>query len=555
MTDQEMQNFAVSLAQSRDPTAALAQYHAGQQPEEPPPLVPIQQPLPPGAVMLPGGGVKLPMEYGAGNALDEQTKDYSIDQPAPSLANQRAGMPQQPNAPMITPARPQGYGGYGGPNPLMEAYNTAQQTSKDMATQGKSDIAKTLENFNAEDIANRARSDIQQKVASEYQPILEGHLQAQQAAALNEQSRLKSIQDNMSAREKEVSDARNDYLSRKIDPNGFWKDEKGDTNLSKSVFGALMIGLGEFGSRLPAHMGGGGKNTAMELINDAINRNIDAQKANMEQKKIGYSMANDAYSLAAQKYAREPDRYNFAKLLSLDQIQAQKDEIANKFSGPIAAANNQVMDAQLQQARSDILGKLHHSHFIDANAAANTAIQAAGQVSNAQIQQGHLGIAGQELELHRQALEQKREGKQPVAPIEGTYATRPQTEKERDKVADVMAHRNMFIRAAQDIIDERKKGGKLITPAWLGERLKTMKEQAAFIHGYTGKQAMKQAEQNKELDFDPGSLLEPRSAFGVGNSVDEKLIRAIQDAEGTTSAAIESHGAKLMGQQAGNYFK
>src|ERR1700690_113795 len=64
-----------------------------------------------------------------------------------------------------------------------------------------------------------------------------------------------------------------DMQAQGIDPNRYWQN----SGTASKIGAALAIGLGEFGAAL----GHRGTNTALEIINGAINRDMDAPKANM----------------------------------------------------------------------------------------------------------------------------------------------------------------------------------------------------------------------------------------------------------------------------------
>ncbi len=132
-----------------------------------------------------------------------------------------------------------------------------------------------------------------------------------------------------------------DMQAQGIDPNRYWQN----SSTASKIGAALAVGLGEFGSTL-AHRG---TNTALEIINGAINRDMDAQKANlsknlqltqMKANKLGQDFDMDSAMARAE---RESHQASWAVAL------ADLDRRASLFKDNAAAQN------QYQQMRAGIV--------------------------------------------------------------------------------------------------------------------------------------------------------------------------------------------------------
>lgn len=126
---------------------------------------------------------------------------------------------------------------------------------------------------------------------------------------------------------------------KKVDPNEYWK-EKGT---GSKIAAALAIGLGTFGS-LYMH----GPNTALQIINEGINANIDAQKANIATARGAFADRSSLYRQNLEAFG-DRERADLAtKMQYLDQVTSMVNQIR-------AGAK----DADSEAARHDMLSQLY----------------------------------------------------------------------------------------------------------------------------------------------------------------------------------------------------
>lgn len=103
--------------------------------------------------------------------------------------------------------------------------------------------------------------------------------------------------------------AADDVRASKIDPNHYWA-ERGTAN---QIGSALAIGLGAFGAAMNH-----GPNYAMQIIDNAINRDMMGQEAEMKKKTSLFEMAREGLQGARQLSTDEQARFNSKKIAALE---------------------------------------------------------------------------------------------------------------------------------------------------------------------------------------------------------------------------------------------
>jgi len=136
-------------------------------------------------------------------------------------------------------------------------------------------------------------------------------------SAMEERHRLASEQV-----EREITSAETDLKSYSIDP----KRAYGSTG--NQVAAAFAIAIGAFAEGLS---GGKVPNTAFKIIDNAIKRDIDAQKAEMGKYKDVMKNKNNVYARMLQKFGNERVATAASIQLGLSAAEASIDELAAKF--------------------------------------------------------------------------------------------------------------------------------------------------------------------------------------------------------------------------------
>ena len=124
---------------------------------------------------------------------------------------------------------------------------------------------------------------------------------------------------------------RRDVADAKIDPNQFWATR----STGQKISAAIGMMLGGLGSGLT-----GGPNPVIQLVDNAIQRDLDAQAANLKQK-------NTLLSLHMQEGADLAQARQLARADMLDASAAMLQRVSVKFAGERAQANAQAQIADL----------------------------------------------------------------------------------------------------------------------------------------------------------------------------------------------------------------
>lgn len=112
-----------------------------------------------------------------------------------------------------------------------------------------------------------------------------------------------------------------------MDPNKWFKDQ----GTAGSLLAAIAVGAGAFGAAMPHS---NGKNTAMDIINQAVGRDVDAQQADLDQqwKDLDYQGTEDEkrgvrdqFMIARKRQAAE-DVHSHANALIAQHMQGVTDQ-------------------------------------------------------------------------------------------------------------------------------------------------------------------------------------------------------------------------------------
>lgn len=125
-----------------------------------------------------------------------------------------------------------------------------------------------------------------------------------------------------------------EIAAHKEDPNRFWKAR----GVGASIAGAIAAGLGAFGSALTKT-----PNYALNIINDAIDRDIAAQRQEYQVKKDKVALNQNAYARLMQKGASETDVENLLRERALQGLTREITRISTEAGSESALANGRAM--------------------------------------------------------------------------------------------------------------------------------------------------------------------------------------------------------------------
>lgn len=125
-----------------------------------------------------------------------------------------------------------------------------------------------------------------------------------------------------------------EIASSKVDPNHYWESKSAGGKVSAAI-GIVLAGLGGGLNRT-------GSNMALDTINKAIDRDIDAQKSNLANKN---SLLN--HNLNLTHNLESAMALTKSNMLAIATAQAGK--IAGENAGPMAKANLDMLQGQLKR--------------------------------------------------------------------------------------------------------------------------------------------------------------------------------------------------------------
>lgn len=136
--------------------------------------------------------------------------------------------------------------------------------------------------------------------------------------------------------EKETSEI---AKSAQIDPNRYWNN----MSSGNKVMAAIAIGLGAVGGTFS----GQGGNVALDIINKAIDRDIDAQKANALNKRQGLSDKINIYNMNMKRFGDQRLAMAATQTQMLQMANLQIQASAAKFQGAESASRAKMLQGQI----------------------------------------------------------------------------------------------------------------------------------------------------------------------------------------------------------------
>jgi len=172
----------------------------------------------------------------------------------------------------------------------------------------------------------------------------------QDEATFRQQKR--EMEAELVGRRQEMDGLRTEIAATKIDPQNYFSNQP---TWSK-VLSLISVGIGGFAS---GYSGGRIQNTALQQLNAAIDRDIDAQRANLATKKSALAESQSLYGMARQKLGDDQQAFLFAKSRQLEKasdaaarlaaegrtenIRLQAREMSTKLKAMSDATENQIL--------------------------------------------------------------------------------------------------------------------------------------------------------------------------------------------------------------------
>lgn len=283
----------------------------------------------------PSADLSVPQNFIPAGAVGQPTQDPS---PMDALNNppsgfwgdvSKIGNPNTPDAPgMGAPSQPAQEMGID-PGKLVDPSASIVATPKGQTADSLAGIA-DREKGALNTMAQAKQTELSQTAK------ISGDLAAQNQAAM------KQLQDAHASIEAENAPLRAAIMNQKIDPNRLWNSSSTGNKIAASI-GLILGGIGAGLTH--------GPNAALDVMQKAIDRDVDSQKADLGKKQTLYSMNMDRYKNADQAYAATMLNYgNVAKALI--------DQTAARSGSQSAMSQAQLMGAQIDERLAPIQQKL-----------------------------------------------------------------------------------------------------------------------------------------------------------------------------------------------------
>lgn len=212
------------------------------------------------------------------------------------------------------------------------------------------DVRKRIDaSYDAEQKANTSAAQTAEKRFTEEAQARAEEQVAAQVAAAEERQRAQSQQAQIQAATDRYQKMADEVGSQQIDPDKFWHDKDTGTRIGVS----LMMAFGQFASGMT-----GAPNKAAEIIQDAIHRDIDAQKANLANKRASLDAQGNVLAMTRQNFASVNEQMAAARALSYKAAEAKLSTIAAQYKNPEYQAAAQQTQAQLERLRAQEEAKL-----------------------------------------------------------------------------------------------------------------------------------------------------------------------------------------------------
>lgn len=168
-----------------------------------------------------------------------------------------------------------------------------------------------------------------------------GSLQEQQAAEAQQAAlaRQQRLQSQMSS----FQDAIQRVASNRVDPTAFW-GSTGTERFSRGMGAAIAVALSGLGQAF-----GGGENGALQQIDAAVNRNIEAQRANMQNASNAAQLQGQALAQMQSLFQDQAAAEAATRALHYQAVISRVQQLENGASGAYADSLAKLRDALMQQ--------------------------------------------------------------------------------------------------------------------------------------------------------------------------------------------------------------
>lgn len=219
-----------------------------------------------------------------------------------------------------------------------------------------------------------------------------------------EATRRNEINSDLHRRLSEADNILQTVNSTPFDPNRYVDN----LNVGQRLMTAISVGLGALGDA-------GGHNVGLDMLNRAIEGDVQAQKAQYERGMNLYNAKKSAYQMAREAGM---DEMNATHIANLDALETAKQGIKvaqGRFAPAEAAANRDKLLAHCEGESLKSRKEMYSNFATTATASFNTVAGRADQQFNRAIALGHLQVDQQGADAKLAAAEAKANGKAPMS--------------------------------------------------------------------------------------------------------------------------------------------
>jgi hypothetical protein len=188
------------------------------------------------------------------------------------------------------------------------------------------------------------QSDAEQGLAAALKGAKKAELDAKVKSAEDFDRQRKDVQVALAPQEAELLSLTKAVKEGKVDPNRFWSNQTTGQAFATTL-GAML------GAFTEGWTGGRVRNSALAVIERAIDRDIQAQRANLERDRAALGAQRGLVSYYYSKLGDLDRAQGLARvaLTDLAQVEAQKAE--QMYAGTIKGARAKLLQAQLEGAK------------------------------------------------------------------------------------------------------------------------------------------------------------------------------------------------------------
>lgn len=261
-------------------------------------------------------------------------------------------------------------------------------------------------------------------------------------------ARVQAERDAMVKRRLAGIEALNAEAAAKISPSKYWHDR----GAAASAVGAIMVGLGSLASRLS-----GGPNTTLQIIENGINREIDAQVKNSQIAGQNSQRAQVLLQMHLERLGDMDKAIDATKLALWDNVAQQVETYKADHAAQISEANLANVQAGILEKRGEVVNKIALQETDDVNKSATQ------RWHNATMVGGTGGGAGSSMEGYEiipvPASDQTAERGQMIAVPKGVHG----------KLAEAVGFTNAIVGINQDALQRIERLKKDIPKAAKGD--------------------------------------------------------------------------------------